>query len=178
MQFLQSLFTAVGLCSLTVIAYPQHSDNSIPTFANATIFNPTSNKTSASYSRTETLPGNLLLATWNDFGGSSANSTLPVYRSLDSGRTWGPWGSVRSNTPGRRLVQPHLLYLEDDFGEEDGGVLLLACNAADNSSTNIEVYASYDEGRTFEFASLVATGGRGNTTNGATPIWEPYLLRQ
>jgi len=178
MHLFKSLFTAVSLCSLAVIAYPHQSDDYIPIFANATIFNPISSRTSASYARTETLPGNVLLATWNDFGGSSTNSTLPVYRSLDSGRTWAPWGAVKSNTPGRRLVQPHLLYLEDDFGEEEGGVLLLSCNAADNRSTNIEVYASYDEGRSFEFASLVATGGRGNTTNGATPIWEPYLLRQ
>jgi hypothetical protein len=174
MRLPQTFATAIGLYSTIATA---QSDDSIPIFANASIFTAPTNKTSASYARTETLPGNLLLATWNDFSASSTNSTLPIYRSLDSGRTWGPWGIVKSNTPGRRLVQPHMLYLDDDFGEEDGGVLLLACNAADNSSTNIELYASYDEGRTFEFTSHVARGGKGNTTNGATPVWEPYLLR-
>jgi hypothetical protein len=174
MRLLQSLATAIGLYTTLTTAQPSDSN---PPFANATIFTAPTNKTSASYARTETLPGNLLLATWNDFGASSTNSTLPIYRSLDSGKTWGPWGTVRSNTPGRRLVQPHMLYLDDDFMEEYGGVLLLACNAADNSSTNIELYASYDEGRTFEFTSHIARGGKGNTTNGATPVWEPYLLR-
>ena len=75
-------------------------------------------------------------------------------------------------------MHPHLLYLEERFGKEEGGVLLLAVNAVDNRSTNMEVYASYDEGQNFEFVSRVAEGGRANTTNGATPVWEPFLMRK
>ena len=149
---------------------------SIDTFVNATVYKPAKNKSSPSYARTETLPGNVIVAAWNDLG--SVNSSLPIYRSKDNGKTWGPWGSCKSKVPGRRLVQPHMLYLEESFGEEDGGVLLLAVNAADNKSTNIEIYGSWDQGQTFEFVSRAAQGGRGNTTNGATPVWEPFLLRK
>lgn len=148
----------------------------IEPFTNATVYEPSSNGSSVSYARTEEIPGNGLLAAWNDFG--APNSSMLIYRSNDDGRTWKPWGTCKSDKPGRRLVQPHLLYLDEPFGEEEGGVVLLSVNAADNSSTNIEVYASWNEGKDFEFVSRVATGGRANTTNGATPVWEPFLMRK
>lgn len=175
MRFFQTLSAAIGLCSIAVAALPQGTERGIPTFANVTIAPPKTNRSSSSYARTATLPGNVLLATWNDFGNSGA---LPIYRSLDSGRTWKAWGNLTSNTAGRRLVQPHMLWIEEDFGDEDGGVLLLSVNAWDNNSTNIELYSSRDRGKTFGFEAHIATGGRANTTNGATPVWEPYLLRQ
>ena len=148
----------------------------IDTFTNATVYQPLNNRSSVSYSRTETLPGNVLLAAWNDFG--SSNGTMAVYQSKDNGQTWHPWGSCKSENPGRRLAQPHMLYLDEPFGDVERGVLLLSVNAVDNRSTNIEVYASRDQGRSFKFVSRVAEGGRANTTNGATPVWEPFLLRQ
>jgi hypothetical protein len=148
----------------------------IDPFSNATIYQPSSNLSSVTYARTEELPGNALLAAWNDFG--SVNNTMAIYRPKNDGRTWHTWGSCKSENPGRLLVQPHMLYLDDPFGEEKGGVLLLASNAVDNRSTNIEVYASWDEGQSFKFVSRVAEGGRANTTNGATPVWEPFLLWQ
>jgi hypothetical protein len=44
------------------------------------------------------------------------------------------------------------------------------------ASTNIQLYASTDAGLTWEFLSKVAQGGPPDTTNGATPVWEPFLL--
>lgn len=176
-MYLYVLLTGLCIFLRTVKAVPAPpSPTGINTFTNATVYQPSNNRSSVSYARSETLPENALLATWNDFG--SASSSMPIYRSEDNGQTWRPWGSCNSEIPGRRLVQPHMLYLNDPFGEEEGGVLLLAVNAVDNMSTNIEVYASWDQGQSFNFVSRVAEGGRANTTNGATPVWEPFLLKQ
>ncbi|KAF2258222.1 hypothetical protein CC78DRAFT_563126 [Lojkania enalia] len=126
-----------------------------------------------SYARTESLPDGSLLATWQDF---STTDMISIYRSLDNGFSWFTWYNVTSDKPGRRVVQPHLLYVNETFGDYQGGALLLAVNAMDNSSTNIEIYASRNLGETFDFVSHVASGGRANTTNGATPVWEPFLM--
>ncbi|KAF2732503.1 hypothetical protein EJ04DRAFT_608203 [Polyplosphaeria fusca] len=148
----------------------------IDPFINATVYAPRPN-TTVSYARTETLPDGSLLAVWNSF--SENNESLPIYRSRDDGKTWSPHGRAHTDVPGRRLVQPHLLWVNASAGFrgwDDDGALLLAVNAADNRSTNIEIYGSRDWGRSFEFVSRVASGGRGNTTNGATPVWEPFLM--
>lgn len=169
------LVACLGILTPLSVASPT---SGIEPFTNATVYQPPSNQSSVSYARTEELPGNALLAAWNDFRGGNISDAIPIYRSNDDGRTWKPWGSCKSDKPGRRLVQPHLLYLDEPFGDEEGGVVLLSVNAWDNSSTNIEVYASWNEGKDFEFVSRVATGGRANTTNGATPVWEPFLMRK
>ncbi|KAF2472391.1 BNR/Asp-box repeat protein [Lindgomyces ingoldianus] len=146
--------------------------NPIDTFANVTVFQPDSG--AVSYARTESLTNGTLLATWSDF--AAANNTIPIYRSADNGFSWYTFGSVTSDTEGRRLVQPHLLYLNESFGDWDAGSVLLAVNAVDDKSTNIEVYGSADSGESWSFVSTVATGGKANTTNGATPVWEPFLM--
>ena len=147
----------------------------IPTYSNATIY-AVNGTGQASYARTLELPDNTLLATWNQFGGPGGS--MPIYRSRTNGLSWSPLGTVRSDVPGRTLVQPHLLYLNEHIGSYKEGTVLLSVNAWDNSSTNIEVYSSADLGTTWKFASRVAIGGRANTTNGATPVWEPFLLVQ
>jgi hypothetical protein len=164
-----SILRAVLLSAATV--------NAITPFINATVYDPKSDA-KVSYARTETLPDGSLLAVWNSF--SQTNDSLLIYRSQDDGKTWGPHGRARSEVAGRRMVQPHLLWVNASYGFRDweDGALLLAVNEADNKSTNIEIYGSRNMGRSFEFVSRVATGGRGNTTNGATPVWEPFLMLQ
>ncbi|ORY04667.1 hypothetical protein BCR34DRAFT_491366 [Clohesyomyces aquaticus] len=168
----------VQLSSLLLATFAA-STVAVDVFTNVTIYTSPNNTGATSYARTEELPDGSWIATWNSFGdrsNSSILSSLPVYRSTDEGHTWGPWGKVGSGIPGRRLVQPHLLVLTEDMGEYEEGTVLLAVNAADNNSTNIEIYASEDLGENWKFATRVAVGGRGNTTNGATPVWEPFLL--
>jgi hypothetical protein len=64
----------------------------------------------------------------------------------------------------------------DDIGEFPKGTVLASGNSWGNKSTNIDLYASHDKGHSWKFVSKVATGGRPNTTNGADPIWEPFIL--
>ncbi|KAF2117179.1 hypothetical protein BDV96DRAFT_490065 [Lophiotrema nucula] len=145
----------------------------IDTFANTTVYDPGDANVKVSYARTETTTNNTIIAAWSDL---QANSSISIYRSADNGFSWYAFGTATSDVAGRRLVQPHLLYVNETFGDYDAGTVLLAVNAVDDKSTNIEIYASGDLGETFALVSTVATGGKANTTNGATPVWEPFLL--
>jgi hypothetical protein len=102
---------------------------------------------------------------------------FPLYRTDDDGRTWRPQGTVPSQATGSYL-QPFLYELPRAFAGLPKGALLFACNwlGTDRTSTNIQLYASTDAGLTWQFLSTVAQGGPPNTTNGITPVWEPFLL--
>ncbi|KIJ33307.1 glycoside hydrolase family 93 protein [Sphaerobolus stellatus SS14] len=75
-------------------------------------------------------------------------------------------------------MQPFLYELPEKVGKFPAGTILASGNGIPGgfSSTNIELHASTDKGKTWQFVSLVATGTAPNTTNSATPIWEPFLL--
>ncbi|MFF0267421.1 sialidase family protein [Kribbella sp. NPDC004536] len=113
-----------------------------------------------------------LLATYQ--GGGPG---FPVYRSDDDGRTWTKQSSVPA-APSGVYLQPYLYELPRAFAGFPKGTLLFACNwlGKNFGSTNIQLYASTDSGITWQFLSTVAQGGPANTTNGATPVWEPFLL--
>jgi hypothetical protein len=111
-----------------------------------------------------------LLATFQGGGGPG----FPLYRSDDDGRTWQKQSSVP--TTGVSL-QPFLYELPRAFAGLPKGALLFACNSLGTfTSTTIQLYASTDGGLTWQFLSTVAQGGPPDTTNGATPVWEPFLL--
>ena len=115
-----------------------------------------------------------LLATFQGGGGPG----FPIYRSDDDGRTWVKQSNVPdASTASGSYLQPFLYELPRAFAGLPKGALLFACNAlGDRTSTNIQLYASTDGGLTWEFLSTVAQGGPPNTTNGVTPVWEPFLL--
>lgn len=147
----------------------------IDTFTNVTIYDPGSTA-QVSYARTVDLPNNTVLAVWNDY--DQPNDTISIYRSTDSGYSWRSFGSVKSDQPGRWLLQPHLVYLSPEFGKDFGGTVVLAVNAVDEKSTNIELYASWDNGETFQFEHRVASGGPDDGKDTSTPVAEPFLLQQ
>jgi hypothetical protein len=101
-----------------------------------------------------------------------------IYRSDDGGRTWRAY----SNVPNLDEVEgswyhPFLYQLPHAFAGLPKGALLFAGNSVgDRTRTRIDVYASLDTGRTWRFVSTVAEGGPPIAQNGATPVWEPFLL--
>jgi hypothetical protein len=114
-----------------------------------------------------------MLATYQ--GG--AGPGFPLYRSDDDGRTWTKQGSVPNPEDAAGFaLQPFLYELPRAFAGFPKGTLLFSCNVFGADSTKIQLYASTDAGINWQFLSTVATGGRANTTNGATPVWEPFLL--
>jgi hypothetical protein len=187
--------SAVGLSTVGVsasaFAAPRASDDASPgKLSDEVPFGPVTvvdgGAAGASYARAVRLstsqPGRsrTLLATYQSFGGAA----FPLFRSDDDGRTWTQQGSIIGATAAPGLyVQPHLYELPRAFAGLPKGALLFACNfwpfdPTDFSitSTHIQVYASTDAGLTWKFLSTVAQGGPPDTTNGATPVWEPFLL--
>jgi hypothetical protein len=73
-------------------------------------------------------------------------------------------------------AQPALMELREPMGGFKKGTILASGNSWSDNGTRIDLYASTDRARSWQFVSHVASGGRPNTTNGADPIWEPFLL--
>ena len=164
-----ALFTAVLASSFA-------SADPIDTFANVTIYDPGTASADLNYARTLSLTNNTVLATWSDL--NSANGTIPIYKSTNNGFSWFTFGTATSDDTSKQLLQPHLIYVNETFGDYDAGSILLAVNAVNSTSTSIQIYASGDSGESWDFVSTVATGGPANTTTGVTPLGEPFLVYQ
>jgi hypothetical protein len=150
---------------------PEPIFTGVDTFSNATIYQPDDSSHHLTSPRTENLPNNTVLAVWND--PAQIKSTLQVFQSTNNGFSWYSYGTAKSTVSGRKLLEPHLLFVQGSWGG-DTNTTLLAVNAIDSKSTNIEIYASYDQGVTFDFVHRVAEGG----AVGAKAVGEPYLLLQ
>jgi len=157
---------------------PVPTPTGVDAFANATVYQPDDPSHHVTFPRTEGLPNNTVLAAWNE--PAEANGAILVYRSTNSGFSWYSFGSAAPKTRGRTLQQPHILFIngtgrENEDGEIDVGTVLMAVNAVDAKSTNIEVYASTDLGESWELASAVASGGPRVEGNG-TAVANPFLV--
>ncbi|KAH7074237.1 hypothetical protein FB567DRAFT_479748 [Paraphoma chrysanthemicola] len=148
---------------------PEPTPTGVETFANVTVYQPDDASHHLTSPRTENLPNNTILSVWNDL--KQANNTLQVYRSTNNGFSWYAHGTVQSTVAGRKLLEPHLLFVEGSWSSETD-VTLLAVNAVDEKSTNIELYASWDQGATWEFVHRIAEGG----AVGAKAVGEPYMM--
>ncbi|OAP59570.1 hypothetical protein AYL99_06868 [Fonsecaea erecta] len=163
--------------------------SSSPDFANVTIFVAPEDwpQRSTSYARVVLLnqdceTDNVLLSTFTLT--PPEGRYYPVFASHDLGETWTQISQIEfgpetgKDFSAGRLAQPDFLELPIDIGDYPAGTVLFTGmgQPTDGTSTNIYVYASRDKGYTWEYVSQVAQGGPANTTNGATPIWEPFLI--
>ena len=105
---------------------------------------------------------------------------FPVFESTDGGASWTWKSNITDQVNGWGLgAQPYLLEMTQSLGGYRKGTILAAGNSENANATGgtrIDLYASKDTGASWEFVSHIAMGGPPNTTNGATPIWEPSLL--
>jgi hypothetical protein len=144
------------------------------TFANHPIFTPPEG-TSVSYPRIVELSDGTILATCSWFQ-NETDPYFPIYQSKDGGWTWKHISNLTDQVNGIGMnLQPALAELPYAIGGFPKGTVLGSGNSA-GSTTNIDLYASPDKGRTWKFVSNIARGGRPNTTNGADPVWEPFIL--
>lgn len=158
-----------------------HSHPHDDTFSNVTIFYPPADYSTPRtlYPRTVQLPSGALLATWENYSPEPPLVYFPIHRSLDGGRSWHPFSRVTDQVNGWGLrYQPFLYYLPESIGRYPAGTILCAGNSipANLSKTQIDLYASRDDGYTWEFVSHIAAGGEAEPDNGLTPVWEPFLL--
>jgi hypothetical protein len=133
---------------------------------------------------TELKDGTLLVTTGTSGNRSLAGlSSFPVFESKDGGVSWKQVSNITDQVNGWGMTaQPAITEMTQDVGPYKKGTILASGNSwsfnetAEGVGTKIDLYASRDRARTWEFVSNVAVGGRPNTTNGADPIWEPYLM--
>lgn len=177
-------FTVSHLLTLAGAAAAASASAKSPVpLSGVTVFSPPSNYNipRTLYARNEQLPNGDLLATWENYSPEPPIVWFPIYRSKDLGKTWSEISKVQdtANHLGLRY-QPFLYYLPERIGSFKAGTLLLAGNSipTDLSTTQLDLYASQDDGVTWEFLSHIAAGGEAVPDNGLTPVWEPYLLAQ
>lgn len=146
-------------------------------FVNNTIYQPTGNQ-SVTYPRFTELQDGTILAT-TSFSGP-VPPYFPIFESKDGGASWEYISDLTDQVNGWGMsAQPALAELLSPIGGFDVGTILASGNSWNRNGTNggtkIDLYASLDRGRSWQFVSNVAEGGPPNTTNGATPIWEPWI---
>ncbi len=150
------------------------------TFFNRTIYTPPKSAR-ALYARVAELQDGALLVTatvaGGNFFGGGPQQAFPVWESKDGGASWTWISNITDQVNGWGMsAQPALLELRKPMGKYKPGTIFASGNSWSSNGTRIDLYASTDKARTWEFVSHVAQGGPPNTTNGATPVWEPFLL--
>ena len=134
------------------------------------------------YARAVTLHHNgdangTIVATFETYSNSTPH--FPVLESTDGGASWTRISTVVDTVHGYGMRwNPQIYELPERLGSHPAGTLLVAGLSVprDMSSTHILMYASTDQGRTWRFASSIATGGAAYPLDPFTPVWEPFLL--
>lgn len=150
-------------------------------FDNNVVFTPPSdwNPPRTIYARTLQLADQSLLIT-NEIYNNDDQLSLPIFPSTDGGATWTEYSRFydKVNNWGMRY-QPFLFTLPQAIGGFDAGTILAAGTSIpkDLSQAWIDLYASVDNGVTFDFVSHIAYGpGPEEVRNGALAVWEAFLM--
>lgn len=131
------------------------------------------------YPRALELTDRTLLMTWENYSPQPPLVYAPIFKSTDHGESWEPFVNVTDQVNGWGLrYQPQLYQLENKVGKWPKGTVLLGTNSIpeDLSQTKIDVYASKNKGRSWQYVSTVDTGGVALPNNGETPVWEPFFV--
>ncbi|KXX80384.1 Vacuolar protein sorting/targeting protein 10 [Madurella mycetomatis] len=171
---------ALGFASVIALSDAQNATakpQPFGTFAENVIWWPDENSTNGStimYPRITELSDGTILAT---AGLNSNPAIFPIFSSKDGGASWEWISNLTDQVNGLGMsAQPAIAELPWAVGKYPAGTVLASGNSWGRNSTNIDLYASKDKGRTWEFVSNVARGSGPSTQNGNPCIWEPYIL--
>ncbi|KAI1139863.1 glycoside hydrolase family 93 protein [Hypoxylon sp. FL0543] len=181
MLLYERLLAILAIASFPYAISARSHASGIKELSRVVIFSPPSTYTDPRvlYARTAQLPNNDILATWENYSPEPPPVYFPIYKSSDSGATWTKLAQVEDQGYGYGLrYQPFLYVLPEDFAGYEKGTVLLAGSSipTDLSSTQLDIYASTDSGKTWKFLSHVAAGGEAKPNNGLTPVWEPFMM--
>lgn len=131
------------------------------------------------YARTLQLPDDSLLITWEDYPPID-ETYFPIYKSTDGGATWWEFSRVYDQVNNWGLRYQSFLYrLDTDFGGHKKGTILITGPSvpANLSEAYIDLYASEDEGKSWQFVSHIVYGaGPETVADGNKAVWEPFLI--
>lgn len=132
------------------------------------------------YGRTLQLPDLSLLLSWEDYDPDVTFTYFPIYKSTDGGASYEPFSRVEDQVNGwGNWYQPFLYSLPSDFGGYPTGTVLLAgvSTPRNLSEAYIDLYASTNQGKDWEFVSHIVYGpGPETTKQGDKAVWEPFLM--
>lgn len=167
--------TAAGLFAALLVAVIMPI--SAEAYGPSTMYTPPSDapKPGALYPRAIQATNGKMYATFEQY--TSGIASFPIFESLDNGQTWKKVGDVKDTKMswGMRW-EPQLYQLPEAIGDMPAGTLLASGLVLpfDESKCQIDLYKSNDEGRTWQFVSTIATGGK--AVPGDNPVWEPFLI--
>ncbi|MCL8011229.1 RICIN domain-containing protein [Streptomyces sp. AS02] len=119
-----------------------------------------------------------LLATFEQY--REDMPVFPIYRSTDNGVSWTKISEVADTQNGWGMRwEPELFELPRAMGGFPAGTILAAGDSVPYDrwgGSKIDLYASTDRGQSWDFVTNIATGGPAFSTNGFTPVWEPYFV--
>ncbi|KAJ7584606.1 glycoside hydrolase family 93 protein [Mycena floridula] len=168
MKLFSTLLSLVGLVAAANPPPP------FSTFSRNVIFQPPNNQ-AVSYPRYVQLSTGTILATTAYSGPSPP--FFPVFASKDGGASWTWLSNITDKVNGLGFAaQPALAELPFDVGKWKKGTVLASGNSLGSNSTNIDLYASTNEGTEWQFVANVARGSHPDTRNGNPCIWEPFIL--
>jgi hypothetical protein len=163
----------LGMAAIAIAA-PTFGPKPWGFFTNNTILT-TSGNYSVTYPRYVELMDGTILATTAYSGPHPPY--FPIFGSRDGGASWQHISDLTDQVNGVGFgSQPAITQLPFPLGGYPAGTILAGGNSAGPNFTRIDLYASIDGAKSWQFVSHVAEGGKANTTNGATPVWEPYFL--
>ncbi|KAI1338646.1 Sialidase [Xylariaceae sp. FL0016] len=162
------------LTATLAVSTTTHPPSPSGLFSNNVIYQPSKSE-GVLYPRFVELADGKLLVTSTLSGYSPA--FFPVFESEDGGATWNWISNITDQVNGWGMqAQPALAELTEPLGDFETGTILASGNSWSGNGTRIDLYASRDRARTWEFVSRIAEGSAPNITNGAHPVWEPYLM--
>jgi hypothetical protein len=169
--------TAITSVLVAVLAAPR---GDYPEIFNSTVWVPPSwyNQPRVFYARTIELFDQTMLMTWENYSPEPPLVYAPIFKSTNHGATWEPFVNVTDQKNGWGLrYQPQPYQLRNNIGEWPAGTIILGSNSipANLSQTQIDVYASKNNGNSWQYVSTVASGGEAIPDNGMTPVWEPFF---
>lgn len=178
---LSFLFTPALSSPASPLAVVQRAAEVLPSYNTRTIFQAPSTYTvpGVLYARTIQLADGSILATWENYSPEPPLVYFPIYKSTDYGQTWVEISKVTDKVLNIGLrYQPILYVLPQNWAGFKKGTIFLSGSAIPTNlaTTQLELYASRDQGYTWEFVSHIAAGGKAVPNNGETPVWEPLLL--
>jgi len=150
------------------------------------------------YPKSAQLPSGRLLAAFEDSQGAVIGQDMPIFKSDDYGDTWQKLTDLKApaevtDDPAyaaytSNWTNPYLYVLPEALGAYPKGTVLLSTVVSPGTSTNndrlasaIVLWASTDDGATWQLISKIATsptsytGVQGDTV-WQDPVWEPYLM--